>query len=107
MVKEKRPCPVAGAEPCSSACPVCHGRGTVRPWTMVVEVDIAPGEARQCLDELRGLPVGLSIGGCRSNHSRVAVVVSVLRYNLSEAMVIACGHFASSTGGAPLVRKAW
>jgi hypothetical protein len=74
---------------------------------MIVEVDIAPGEARQRLDELRGLPVGLTIGGWRSNHSRFAVVVSVLRYHLSEAMTVACDHFASPTGGAPLVRKAW
>lgn len=74
---------------------------------MIVEVDIAPGEAGQRLDELRGLPVGLSIGGWRSHHSRFAVVVSVLRYHLSDAMNVACDWFSSSTGGAPLVRKAW
>jgi hypothetical protein len=74
---------------------------------MIVEVDIAPGEARQRLDELRGLPVGLSIGGWRSNHSRFSVVVSVLRYHLSEAMTVACDYFSSPGGCSPLVRKAW
>jgi len=105
MVKEKIPCPSGGMS-CSSSCPVCHGRGEVRQWTMVLEIDLAPGEARQRLDALKGLPVGLAVEGCQGKYNRFTLVVVALRYHLSEAMRVAADYF-SVAGRSPLCRKAW
>lgn len=107
MVKEKIPCPARFCdEPCSSDCPVCHGRGTVRPWTLLLEIDLDLDEARDTLDRLKELPVGLTIKGWRAHNGRFTLVAYVLRYHLSEAMNLA-GNYFSVAGRSPLCRKAW
>lgn len=107
VTKEKIPCPAQFRdEPCSSDCPVCHGRGNVRPWTLLLEIDLDLDEAREILDRLRELPVGLTIKGYHGHNGRFTLVVHVLRYHLSEAVSLA-GDYFSAAGRSPFCRKAW
>lgn len=102
------PCPKAlASSPCGDDCPVCHGRGTVREWTLVLEVDwVSPGILWH-LEQLEVLPVGLTIDRESEEHGYPVIVARVQRHKLSEAMNVACEFLADAKGGSPLVRRAW
>lgn len=108
MVKKKLPCPLAStSKPCTPDCTVCYGRGTVREWNLVLEVDFAPPGVPRNLEQLGVLPVGLTIDSMSNGRDCSVIVVSVLRHKLTEAMAVACDFFDDANGEIPFVRKAW
>jgi hypothetical protein len=109
MVKERIPCPLALASGflCADDCPVCHGCGAVREWTLVLEVEWVPPDLVSDLKRFDEAPTGMTIDRVDEGHSYHTIVARVRRFKLSEAMAVACEFFVDARGQAPIVRKAW
>lgn len=105
--KEKIKCPASGDLPCTPDCEICHGRGTVRSWTMAIEAEWVPPGILYHLEWLGIFPIGLSVDRENELHRYPVIVARVKRHSLTEAMRVACEFLADRDGNLPLVRKAW
>jgi hypothetical protein len=83
---------------------VCHGRGYVREWTLVLEVEWVPPDLLSGLERFEFAPVGMTIARIDEGPSCHTIAVKVRRFKLSEAMAVACGFLAEQT---PIIRQAW
>lgn len=99
--KEKTPCPSGVDAPCSEACPICHGRGFVRPWTLILEFD---GPLPRVV---KAAPPGVEASAVLGSRGNPVMVVKINRYHLSEAVDVMADYLFEVTGLKPLLRSAW
>jgi hypothetical protein len=104
MVKEKLPCPRCTGSSHEPQCAVCHGRGTVRPWTLVVSVDWLSGATVAHLAKRGYMPIGVTVTDASGFPF---VVLRVERHHISEAIGAACAALAGPSGEEPFVHRAW
>jgi hypothetical protein len=107
MVKGRLPCPLIWGHLCADECPVCHGRGYVREWTLVLEVEWVPPDLLSGLERFESAPVGMAVTRVEEGPSYHTIVAKVRRYKLSEAMAVACEFLVDARGQTPIVRQAW
>lgn len=104
MVKEKLPCPRADGSSCDPGCVVCHGRGIVRAWHLLVTAEWLPDANTSHLERPGALPPGVAL---LDGYRAPLIALRVERYGISEAMGAACEALRGPAGETPFVHRAW